>query len=80
MCGKKRERRSKGDTLWWNEEVKEAVSRKKDAHKAMCRSSTVENRMRYEACKIRQRKLFQMQSERRLKTCLLNKKIAHVDV
>ena len=26
-CGKKRGRRSKGDTWWWNEEV-EAVSRK----------------------------------------------------
>ena len=28
VCGKKRER-SKGDTWWFNEEVKEAVSRKK---------------------------------------------------
>ena len=27
VCGKKRGRRSKGDTWWWNEEVKEAVSR-----------------------------------------------------
>ena len=29
VCGKKRLRRNKGDTWWWNEEVKEAVSRKK---------------------------------------------------
>ena len=29
VCGVKRGRRSKGDTLWRNEEVKEAVSRKK---------------------------------------------------
>ena len=35
VCGKKRGRRSKGDTWWWNEEVKEAVSRKKEAHKTM---------------------------------------------
>ena len=40
VCGNKRGRRSKGDTWWWNEEVKEAVSRKKDAHKAMCQNST----------------------------------------
>ena len=26
VCGKKRERRSKGDTWWRNEEVKESVS------------------------------------------------------
>ena len=28
MCGKKRERRSKEQTFWWNEEI-EAVSRRK---------------------------------------------------
>ena len=33
---KKSVRRSKGDTLWRNEEMKEAVLGKKDAHKAMC--------------------------------------------
>ena len=32
VCGKKRGSRGKGDTWWWNEKVKEAVSRKKDAH------------------------------------------------
>ena len=30
MCGSKR--RCIGDTWWWNEEVKEAVSGEKDAH------------------------------------------------
>ena len=43
MYGKKRGRR-KGDTCWGNEDVKEAVSRKKDAHKAMCQNSTDENK------------------------------------
>ena len=42
----KRGRRSKGDTWWWNEEVKEAVSRKKEAHKAMCQNITEENKRR----------------------------------
>ena len=47
VYGKKRWRRSKGDTWWWNEEVKEAVSRKKEAHMAMCQNSTEENRRSY---------------------------------
>ena len=44
-------RRSKGDTWWWNEEVKEAVSIKKEAHKAMCQNSTEENKRRYKSMK-----------------------------
>ena len=43
----KMERKSKGDTWWWNEEVNKAVSRriwKKDAHQAMHRNSTEENK------------------------------------
>ena len=44
VCGKKRGRRSEGDTWWWNEEVKDAISLKKEAHKAMCQNSTQENK------------------------------------
>ena len=40
MKGRKR---SKGDIWRWNEEVKEAVSWKKNAHKATCRNCTEEN-------------------------------------
>ena len=47
VSGKKMESRSKGDTCRWNEEVKEAVSRKKEAHKVMCHNSTDENNCRY---------------------------------
>ena len=43
VCGKKR---SKGDTWWWNEEMKEAFSRKKESHKTMYQSSTAENKRR----------------------------------
>ena len=50
MQGKKRGG-GKVDTWWWNEEVKEAVSRKKEAHKAMCQNSTEENKGRYESMK-----------------------------
>ena len=41
----------KGDTWWCNEEVKEAVSRRKEAHKAMCHNSSDENNGRYESMK-----------------------------
>ena len=36
VCGRKRGKICRGDTCWWNEEVSETVSRKIDAHKAMC--------------------------------------------
>ena len=42
---------SEGDTWWWNEEVKEAVSRKKEVHKVMCQNSTEENKRRYRSMK-----------------------------
>ena len=51
VCGKKRGRRSKGDTWWWNEDMKEAVSRKKDAYKAMCQHNTEENKRRHKSMK-----------------------------
>ena len=56
VCGTKRGRRGKGDTWWWNEEVKEAVSRRKDAQKAMCWNSTEENNRRYESMKNKAKK------------------------
>ena len=44
VCGKERQRRSKGDTWRWNDEVKETVSRKKYALKTMCCNSTEEHK------------------------------------
>ena len=32
VCGKKKGRRDQGDTWWWNQDVKEAITRKKDVH------------------------------------------------
>ena len=55
MCGK-RGRRSKGDTWWLNKDVKETVSIKKDAHKAMCRNSTEENKRKYKRMKNKAKK------------------------
>ena len=45
LCGMKRGR-SNGDTWFWNEEVKESVSRNKDAHKEMCQNSYGDNKRR----------------------------------
>ena len=52
----KKNGRSEGDTCWLNEEGKEAVSRKKDVNKAMCRNSTEENRRRYKSMKNKAKK------------------------
>ena len=49
-------RRSKGDAWYWNEDVKEAVSRKKETHKAMCQNSTEENNRRYKSQKNKAKK------------------------
>ena len=56
MCGKKRGEKSIGDTWWWNEEVKVAVSRKKDVDKVMCQISTEENMRRYKGMKNKAKK------------------------
>ena len=48
---KKRERGSKGNTWWWNVQMREAVSRKKDPHNTVGLNSTEENKRRYEGMK-----------------------------
>ena len=49
VCWKKRGIINKGDTWLCNEEVKETVSREKDAHKAMCQNNTAKNKRTYNA-------------------------------
>ena len=51
VCGMKGSRRNKGDMWWWNEEVMEAISRNKDAHKAICGYQTAENMKKYKSTK-----------------------------
>ena len=63
-------RRSKGDTWWLKVEVKEAISRKKDAYKAMCWNSTEENKKIYKSIKNKAMKA--VSKARRLKMCLLS--------
>ena len=47
VCGKTKGMRVHGDTWWWNKDVKEAIARKKNAHKEMCKSGTEANKARY---------------------------------
>jgi len=57
VCGKMKGRRDQGDTWWWNKDVKEAIARKKDAHKEMCKSGTEANKARYKNMKNRAKKV-----------------------
>ena len=72
VWGKKRWR-SKGDTRWWCEEVKKAVSRKEDAHNLMFQNSTEENKRR---CKSTKNEA--VSKARKLKRRLLNKNCPNV--
>ena len=74
--GKKMGRRSKGDVWWWNEEVKEAVSRKKEAHKALYQNSAVENKRRYEGMKNKASNAVSKAMREKAERHLLNYKIA----
>ena len=51
MCGKKRGTRSKGDTWWPYEELKDAVSIETYVHRVMCQNYTEEIRRRYNSMK-----------------------------
>ena len=57
VCGKKKGRRDRGDTWWWNEDVKEAIARKKEASKEMCKCETETNKARSKNMKNRAKKV-----------------------
>ena len=44
VCGEKKWKRDQRDTWWWSKDVKEAIARKKDAHKEICKSGTEANK------------------------------------
>ena len=55
--------------------MKEAVSRKKDAHKAMCRNSTEKNKRRYESMKKKEKKAVSEAMREKLKRHLLRLRV-----
>ena len=79
VCGKKKGKGSKGDTRWWNEEVKEAVSRKKDAHKAMGRNSAEKNRNRHKSMKNKARKVVSKATREKAEGALTELKIVQME-
>ena len=57
VCGSKKGRGDRGNTWWWNEEVKEAVARKRAAYKELCKNSSDENKTRYKTMKNQTKKV-----------------------
>ena len=47
LCGKTKGRRDQGNTWWWNEQVKEAINRKKKAFNTWCKNRSPENKNNY---------------------------------
>ena len=46
----------KGDAWWWNEEVRESISRMKGTHMVMCGNNCEENKNRYKSMKNNEKK------------------------
>ena len=57
MCGKKKSRGDRGDMWWWNEEVKDAITKKKTAFKKLCRFPSEENKTKYKRITNQTRKI-----------------------
>ena len=47
LCGKKKVRKNGGNKWWWNEEVRNAIARKKKAFKTFCKTGLEEHKMLY---------------------------------
>ena len=43
LCGKKNVRKNGGNTWWWNEEVRNAIARKKETFKTFCKTGLEEH-------------------------------------
>ena len=56
LCGKTKGRRDQGNTWWWNEQVKEAIDRKKKAFKTWCKNRSAENKSNYRKARNRMKK------------------------
>ena len=56
LGGKKKSRRDQGDMWWWDEEVKDTITRKWAAFKERCRFPSEENRTQYKRIRNQGRK------------------------
>ena len=57
LCGKKKSRRDQRDMWWWNEEVKDTITRKKAAFKELCRFPSEQNKTQYKRIRNQTRKI-----------------------
>ena len=57
LCGKKTLRRHGGNTWWWNDNVKDAIARKKEAYKTWCNARSEENKEVYDSLKKKAKKV-----------------------
>jgi len=47
LCGKTLIKKDRGNTWWWNEEVKDAIARKRKAYKELCKIGSEENKLKH---------------------------------
>ena len=57
LRGKKKPRGDQGDMWWWNEEVKDTITRKKAAFKELCRFPSEQNKTLYKRIRNQTRKI-----------------------
>ena len=57
LCGKKKSRRDQGDMWWWNEEIKDTITRQRAAFKELCRFPSEENKTQYKHIRNQMRKI-----------------------
>ena len=57
LCGKKKSRRDQGDMWWWNDGVKDTITRKKAAFKELCRFPSEQNKTQYKRIRNQTRKI-----------------------
>ena len=57
VCGKKKSRRDQGDMWWWNEEVKDTITRKRAVFRELCRFPSEQNKTQYKLIRKQTRKI-----------------------
>ena len=57
LCGKTKARGDRGNTWWWNEQVKDAIDQKKKAFKLWCTNRSAENKNKYRKARNKTKKV-----------------------
>ena len=54
---RKKGRKDRGDTWWWNKDVQEIIAKKKKAYKEWCKNKSEENKITYRQVKNRTKRV-----------------------